>query len=374
MLSRRAVGQPKNWRVGGNPGRLRCRCGMDMVEGSAAKGPEGGKRPQGNCGRGGRKRIRVDDRAGEASLGESFSDFSNMRFRDIISLLRSAASGWIEDNALRLSAALAYYAVFSLAPLLIIAISAASLIFGEAAARGQIADQIRQLAGDRAAEAIQTLVLSTRHKSLFATVAGLVIMLFGASGAFGELKSALNTIWGVDIKPGRPLLAMVRQRFVSFTMVLGVGFLLLVSLILSALLAALGTFMGDRLKVPPAVWQSADIVTSFVVVTLLFAMILKFLPNVVLRLRDVWIGAGCTAFLFTLGKFLIGLYLGAGGVTSYYGAAGSVVVILLWVYYSACILFFGAEFTKAYALKYGSGVVPDKRAQLRAGPGTRGPG
>ncbi len=293
--------------------------------------------------------------------------FRDMRLRGIISLFGTAAAGWSQDNALRLSAALAYYAVFSLAPLLMIAISVASLVFGEAAARGQIAGQIRQLAGDRAAEAIQGLVLSTRHKSLFATTLGLVILLFGASGAFGELKSALNTIWGVAIKPGRPLLTMVRERFISFAMVLAVGFLLLVSLILSAILAALGTSMGKLLPVPGALWQGTDFVLSLAVVTLLFAMIFKLLPNVVLRLRDVWIGAACTAFLFTVGKFLIGLYLGTSGATSYYGAAGSLIIILLWVYYSACILFFGAEFTKAYALKYGSGVVPDKRAELLTG-------
>jgi membrane protein len=284
-----------------------------------------------------------------------------MRFREIYSLLGSAASGWAEDNAMRLSAALAYYSVFSLAPLLMIAISVAGLVFGEDAARGQVAEQIRQLAGARAADAIQGLVLSTRHKSLLATVIGLVVLLFGASTAFGELKSALNTIWGVEIKPGRPLLTLLRERIISFSMVLGVGFLLLVSLILSAILAALDSSMRDRLPLPGAVWKSADILLSFLVVTLLFAMIFKMLPNVTLRLRDVWIGAGCTAFLFTLGKFLIGLYLGTSGVTSYYGAAGSVVIILLWVYYSACILFFGAEFTKAYAQKYGSGVVPDRR-------------
>jgi membrane protein len=297
-----------------------------------------------------------------------------MRFREIYSLLGSAASGWAEDNAMRLSAALAYYSVFSLAPLLMIAISVAGLLFGEDAARGRIAEQVRQLAGARAADAIQGLVLSTRHKSLFATVIGLVILLFGASTAFGELKSALNTIWGVEIKPGRPLLTMLRERIISFSMVLGVGFLLLVSLILSAILAALDTSMRNRLALPAAVWQCADILVSSLVVTLLFAMIFKMLPNVTLRVRDVWIGACCTAFLFTLGKFLIGLYLGTSGVTSYYGAAGSVVIILLWVYYSACILFFGAEFTKAYAQKYGSGVVPDKRSRLRFNGERKEPG
>jgi len=292
-----------------------------------------------------------------------------MRAREFFSLIGTAASGWVEDNSLRLSAALAYYSIFSLAPLLIIAIAIAGLIFGEQAARGQIADQMKQLAGNRAAEAIQALLLGTSRKSasFSATIVGLVVLLFGASGAFSELKSALNTIWGVEIKPGTAVLTLIRERFISFTMVLGVGFLLLVSLLVSAALAALGVSMHNLLVLPPIVWQAADFVVSLVLITVLFAMIFKVLPNVRLRWSDVWIGAACTAFLFTIGKFLIGFYLGTSSVASYYGAAGSAVVILLWVYYSACILFFGAEFTKAYVLKNGSGILPDKRAVLRPG-------
>jgi membrane protein len=226
---------------------------------------------------------------------------------------------------------------------------------------------MRDLAGNRAAEAIQALVLSTSHRSasFSATVAGVAVLLFGASGVFGELKGALNTIWGVEMKPGRALLTLTRERIISFTMVLGVGFFLLISLVVSAALAAVAVSMHRMLTLPGFVWQGADFLISLVVVTLLFALIFKVLPNVRLRWRDVWLGAACTAFLFTLGKFLIGFYLGTSGVASYYGAAGSAIVILLWVYYSACILFFGAEFTKAYAVKYGAGVEPDKRAVLR---------
>jgi membrane protein len=273
----------------------------------------------------------------------------------------------VEDNALRLSAALAYYSIFSLAPLLIIIISVAGLIFGEAAARGRIADQMRELAGQKAAEAIQALVAGTSRKStsLSATILGLAVLLFGASGAFGELKSALNTIWGVQIKPGRAMFTMMRERFISFTMVLVVGFLLVVSLLVSAALAAFDDSLQKLMALPSIVWQGADIVVSVVVMTLLFAMIFKVLPNVILRWRDVWTGAACTAVLFTIGKFLIGLYLGTSGVTSYYGAAGSAVIILLWVYYSACILFFGAELTKVYVRKFGGGIVPDGRAIVK---------
>ena len=289
-----------------------------------------------------------------------------MRWRNFFSLLGEAASESIEDKAMRLSAALAYYAIFSLAPLVIIVISIAGLIFGEEAARGQIAEQIRQLAGDRAAEAIQSLVQSASGKtaSVFATLLGLVALLFGASGVFGELKDALNTIWGVAVKPGRPLLTLIRDRFLSFTMVLGTGFLLLISLVISAAVAALSTYMRHRLPLPAFVWESLDFVISFGVVALLFAMIFKVLPNVQIGWHDIRIGALGTAFLFTIGKLLIGFYLGTSSIASSYGAAGSAIVILLWVYYSACILFFGAEFTKVYARKYGSGIVPNKRAML----------
>ena len=190
--------------------------------------------------------------------------FRSMRAREFFSLIGTAASGWVEDNSLRLSAALAYYSIFSLAPLLIIAIAIAGLIFGEQAARGQIADQMKQLAGNRAAEAIQALLLGTSRKSasFSATIVGLVVLLFGASGAFSELKSALNTIWGVEIKPGTAVLTLIRERFISFTMVLGVGFLLLVSLVVSAALAALGVSMHNLLVLPPIVWQAADFVTT----------------------------------------------------------------------------------------------------------------
>jgi membrane protein len=293
-----------------------------------------------------------------------------MRPRDFFSLIGAAASGWVEDNASRLSAALAYYSIFSLAPLLIIIIPIVGMIFGEAAARGRIADQLQHLAGARIADAIQVLVAGTSRKSpsLLATVIGLSVMLFGASGAFTELKSDLNTIWGVEIKPGRALWTLARGRFISFAMVVAAGFFLVISVIVSAAISALDTTIGGRFVLPRSVWHWADIIVSLGVMTVLFALIFKLLPNVILTWRDVWPGAACTAFLFTLGKFLIGVYLGTSSITSYYGAAGSAIVILLWVYYSACILFFGAELTKAYVKQFGGGIVPDSRAMVR---GTR---
>jgi len=273
-------------------------------------------------------------------------------------------SEWSADNALRLSAALSYYALFSLAPLFIIIISIAGLVFGEKAARGEIASQINSLAGKEAADAIQSVVQSTGKKSasVAATIVGVVILLFGASGVFGELKADLNIIWGVTLKPGRVWTGMIRERFLSFALVLGVGFLILVSLVMTAVIAAVSTYMSGRLPLPGFVWHAADLLVSFAIITVLFAMIFKILPNVTIGWDDVAIGALGTAFLFTIGKFLIGIYLGKSSITSYYGAAGSAVIILLWIYYSTCILFFGAEFTKVFARTYGSGIVPDKRA------------
>jgi membrane protein len=233
--------------------------------------------------------------------------------------------------------------------------------------RDQISAQLEALAGPRAADALEALLVTTaaqKRTGTFATIAGIIVMLFGASGVFGELKDALNTIWGVVIKPGRTLLRLIHDRFLSFSMVLSVGFLLLVSLLLNAILTALSKYINWMLPLPALAWQTLDFVGSFGVITVLFAMIFKILPNVRLGWHDVWIGAAVTSLLFVLGKFLIGFYLGASSITSAYGAAASVIIVLLWVYYSACILFFGAEFTKVYACKFGSGIVPNRRAML----------
>jgi membrane protein len=290
-----------------------------------------------------------------------------MRARDFPSMLMESASAWMEDNALRLSASLAFYSVFSLAPLLVIAVSIGALIFSEQTVRDQIGAQLEALAGPRAADSLEALLITSaaqKRTGIFAAVAGIVVMLFGASGVFGELKDALNTIWGVVVKPGRTLVRLIRDRFLSFSMVLSVGFLLLVSLLLNAILIALSKYMNWLLPLPALVWQTLDFVGSFGVITVLFAMIFKILPNVRIGWGDVWIGAAVTSLLFVLGKFLIGFYLGASSITSAYGAAASVVIVLLWVYYSACILFFGAEFTKIYASKFGSGIIPNHRAML----------
>lgn len=290
-----------------------------------------------------------------------------MHPRDLFQLLKTAASDWVDDGAMRLSSSLAYYAIFSLAPLLIIVISMAGLVFGEDAARGQLSQQIATLAGKGAGEAIQAAVKSSAaHQAtgVLATVISTALLLFGASTVFAELKDALNTIWGVVVKPGRPFFTLMHDRFFSFSIVLAIGFLLLVSLIISVLLAALGHYMSGRFQFPRVVWQTWDFVISFTVISGLFAMIFKLLPNVRLRWRDVWLGAVTTSLLFTLGKFIIGYYLATSSVASSFGAAGSVVIVLAWIYYSACILFFGAEITKGYARTFGSGIKPNSRAVL----------
>jgi len=290
-----------------------------------------------------------------------------MHPRSLLPLLKEAASDWVDDNAMRLSSSLAYYAIFSLAPLLVILVSIAGLVFDEEAARGQLAQQIATLAGARAGEAIQSAVQSSaaqKATGVLATVISTAVLLFGASTVFAELKDALNAIWGVVVKPGRPFRTLVRDRFFSFSIVLAIGFLLLISLVISVLLAALSKYMSSRFQLPTAVWQTWDFLISFAVVSGLFAMIFKLLPNVRIGWRDVWLGAVGTSLLFTLGKFVIGYYLATSSVGSSFGAAGSVVIVLAWIYFSACILFFGAEITKVYARKFGSGIVPNSRAVL----------
>jgi membrane protein len=290
-----------------------------------------------------------------------------MRLRDFPSVLMESAGAWMEDNALRLSASVAFYSIFSLAPLLVIAVSIAALIFNEQTVRDQVSAQLEALAGPRAADALEALLITTaaqKRTGTVATIAGVVVLLFGASGVFAELKDALNTIWGVVVKPGRTLIRLIRDRFMSFSMVLSIGFLLLVSLLLSAILTALSKYMNWLVPLPAFVWQALDLLGSLSVITVLFAMIFKILPNVRIGWNDVWMGAVVTSLLFVLGKFVIGFYLGASSITSAYGAAASVVIVLLWVYYSACVLFFGAELTKVYACKFGSGIIPNHRAML----------
>jgi len=263
----------------------------------------------------------------------------------------------------RLGAALAYYTVFSIAPLLVIAIGIAGLIFGREAAQGMIASQIAHLVGEQGGEAIQTMVASANKPGVgtFGTIAGIVMLLFGAAGLFGQLQDALNTIWEVRPKEGRGVWGFIRDRFLSLTMVLGVAFLLLVSLVASSALAAVGGLLGNLQTA--GVGMVLTTILDLTVITALFALIYRYLPDAEIAWRDVWLGAAVTAVLFTVGKFLVGLYLGRAAVGSAYGAAGSLAVLLVWLYYAAQIFLFGAELTKAYANRKGSRIVPKEHAE-----------
>jgi membrane protein len=277
-----------------------------------------------------------------------------MTARDLWYILKCAVAGWWNDNVPRLGASLAYYTLFAMAPILVISIAIAGFFFGAEAVRGEVVSQMRGLVGDTGALAVQSMLenAATRRDSALATVIGLATFFLGATGAFLELQTALNGIWRVKPRPNAGLRQMLFQRLISFGLVVGVGFVLLVSLVISAALAALDRYIGNAFPGFAVVWTAINVLVSFGVVTLLFAMIYQFLPDVELRLRDVWVGALVTAGLFTVGKGLIGLYLGTSAIASSYGAAGSVVVLLVWVYYSAQVVLLGAEFTKAYVQRF----------------------
>jgi membrane protein len=264
----------------------------------------------------------------------------------------------------RHGAALAYYTVLSLVPLLVVIIAMIGLIFGRDAAQGYILEQIGSMVGPQSAQAIKEMIQRASEPSTgtVATVVAGVTLLAGASGVFAQLQDSLNSLWGVEPKPGRGIWGVIRDRFLSVGALLGTGFLLLVSLVLSAAVSAIGKWFGGVLPAPEVVLQGLELVLSLAVVTGLFALIFKVLPDAKVAWSDVWIGALLTAFFFTIGKFAIGLYLGKSDVGSAYGAAGSLVILLVWVYYSAQILLFGAEFTQVYANRLGSRIVPSDNA------------
>lgn len=271
-------------------------------------------------------------------------------------LIKRTASSWSDINAPRLGAALAFYTMWSIAPLLVLCLGIAGLVFGPEAAQNQIAAQIQNITGPTSGEAIQALLAHAANPShgIIAAVVGFIMLLFGASGVFGELRDSLNLVWGAKSTSGAGLMGMIKYRFFSFAMVLGVGFLLLVSLMVSAGIAAAGKLFQGYLPVPEAALHAVSMLVTFVIVTVLFALLYKLVPDVRIEWRDVWIGAAVTSLLFSLGKFAIGLYLGKASVGSAYGAAGSMVVFIVWVYYSAQIFFLGAEFTHMFAERHGS--------------------
>ena len=274
-------------------------------------------------------------------------------------------SVWIDANASAMGAATAFYTIFAIAPLFVLVLALAGLCFGHETAQRELFGQISGLVGQSAADAIQS-VLAAAHRpraGTFATVLGFVTLFVGATSVFIQLQQSINAIWNVRPK-GSGVRHFIKNRLLSFAALLGIGFLLLVSLIISAALAAVGKWMSGKVSAAEPFWQAVDFVVSLAIITLLFAMIFKILPDVKIRWRDVWIGAFMTALLFTLGKFLIGVYLGRSSVSSAYGAAGSFVVVLLWVYYSVQILLFGAASTRIYANRFGSQIVPSEHAEF----------
>lgn len=277
-----------------------------------------------------------------------------LKVKEGLSLFGATYIEMLDDKVFKMTAALSYYTLFSLAPLFIIVIAIAGFIFGEEAARGEVVAQIQGLVGTSGAEVVQSLIKSAAFSAggLFATIISVVIILLGAMGVFIELKESLNIIWGVEPRPGKPILQLIKFRIGAFSMVLIMGFLLLVSLMMSAVIVILNNYIGDRFPVLLPAVEIMNIVVSFAIITLLFAMIFKFLPDVILNWKYVWIGAIITSVLFSLGKYLIGLYLGSSSFSSTFGAAGSLVVLLVWLNYSALILFFGAEFTQLYRKRY----------------------
>src|SRR5581483_4758444 len=268
-----------------------------------------------------------------------------MSLRKLPSLFARTFSSWSAHDAQSLGAALSYYTVLSLAPLLVIAISIAGLVFGAEAVRGEIVNQVTGLVGPSGADAIQTMLAHAHSPKagVIATIIGFIVLFFSAAGVFGELRLALNRIWEIPPPKNASWWSMAKAEFFSFTMIVGIGFLLLVSLLVSTVLAALGKFASGYL--PVGVMQVGNAILSLVVITLLFAVIYRVVPDRTLPWRGLWVGSFCTAVLFTLGKYALGLYLGKASIGSTYGAAGSLVVLFVWVYYSSQLFLLGAEFT-----------------------------
>ncbi|MEW6057240.1 MAG: YihY/virulence factor BrkB family protein [Bdellovibrionota bacterium] len=289
------------------------------------------------------------------------------KIRTAFRLLKDTFLNWFDDNAGRLGAALAFYTLFSLAPLLLICIAVAGFVFGEDVARNELLGTIKGFIGESGATAIEGMLNNAEkpESGVKATVIGIFTLLLGASAVFGQLQDAFNEIWKVRPKPGQPFLRILKKRFRAFAVVLGTGFLLLTSLVISTALAALEKYFTQALPGGASIWQFVNLGVSFGVVTFLFAAMYRIIPDVKLKWQDVWLGGAFTAVLFTLGKYAIGTYLGKSSVTSVYGAAGSLVIVLLWLYYSAQILFLGAEFTKVYARHCGKECAPQEHAEIR---------
>jgi membrane protein len=289
-----------------------------------------------------------------------------MNLRRIARLFRETFKEWQEDNASRIAAALAYYAVFSISPLLVIAIAIAGTFFGQQTAQTQIIQQLTDLVGEDGVQPV-LMALDNINQPEIKGVASLIsvgVLLLGASGFFAQLQDALNTVWKVKPQPGKGMKIFVRKRISSFLMVLAIGFLLILSLILSAVVSTLSKYQVDYLPGSAILWENLDFFVSLGLMTFIFGLMFKYVPDAKIVWKDVFVGSIMTAILFLFGKFLLGVYLSKGSLGSAYGAAGSLIVLLAWIYYSAQIILFGAEFTQVYSRIYGSKIRPSKHSQV----------
>lgn len=289
-----------------------------------------------------------------------------MNLRKIGRLFRETFKEWQEDNASRIAAALAYYAVFSISPLLVIAIAIAGTFFGQQTAQDQITEQITALVGEDGVQPV-LMALDNISQPEIRGVASLIsvgVLLLGASGFFAQLQDALNTVWKVKPQPGQGIWIFIRKRVSSFLMVLAIGLLLILSLILSAVVSTLSKYQADYLPGWAILWENLDFIVSLGLMTFIFGLMFKYVPDAKIAWKDVFVGSVITALLFLFGKFLLGVYLSKGSLGSAYGAAGSLIVLLAWIYYSAQIILFGAEFTQVYTRIYGSKIRPSKHSQV----------
>ncbi|MFZ1030075.1 MAG: YihY/virulence factor BrkB family protein [Limnoraphis robusta] len=287
-----------------------------------------------------------------------------MNLNTVLSLLRETFNEWQQDKVPILAAALSYYMIFSIAPLLILVIAVLGFIVGEQIAQEEVFTKLESLVGGENAVSIQTVLTNqfSPSSNIRATLVAIATILFGATTVFAQLKQALNMIWGVQPKPGRGLKDFIKTRILSIFMVLGIGLILLLSLIISSVLSGTNEILEKYLFIPSFIWSLVDLAISFGLITLLFAQIYRVLPDVKIAWKDVGVGAAMTAVLFIIGKSVISLYLGQSSVASAYGAAGSFVVLLMWIFYSTQIFLFGAEFTQVWSRRYGSQIRPNKNA------------
>lgn len=286
-----------------------------------------------------------------------------MNFKTVWDPLKETVNEFQENRTLRLAAATAYYAIFSIGPLLVLSVGVAGLVFGHERVHQEMERQLQSFVGSQSTRVIESMMSAQRQSgSLLATIVGGVALVLGATGVFGQLQDSLNTIWGVTPMPGKSIHAFIRDRLFSMAMVLGIGFLLLVSMVLTALVNSFDIYLSNLIALPVWIVPAYDNVVSFVVISILFSLIFKVLPDVRIRWGDVWVGALGTALLFTVGKYLLGVYLSHETSASAYGTGSAFVVILLYVYYSSLILYFGAEFTKVHARRRGAHIRPSSYA------------